>query len=434
MAIHTTIRTPFRRPCLLRAEVEANVDAPEGRRSASAPYATEGAAGGCGGSGPPDYRTIHVDLPSRIAPRCSGVRKGNVGSPPQSEKLSSKQDNRRALQAFGLFGGMSDLGTIPIRGSSRNASESPEKPKRVMVEELQGVPLAGAGADIDNKAFRRGDGSCSPRKGSRTPTSRETKTELFHSCITHQFRRRHYSLPPDTRSCSSRGDFDHRVRAEDYAELIGRPEGNIRRRGSSCESTRRSRSQPPFHVEHRDLKGALFERDPVSMHTNSVFPRSAVDEGKSNQSTDLIAALQEATDMAPTDEMLDSMLQALESPSLRRQETEPSSILEDPSFIISKSRPKDASFETPNRLSSGHKTSAVADISGLDDSLTSTTAAYSELASKALGRSSSMYSTPVLTGTPSTPSQRQRPQTSRSKQDRAAAELWKAKRRASWVG
>jgi len=280
MSTCVELRTPLRRPCLLRHLVESNVDAPEcklavpmggisrardvAHHSASVPVhrnIREGAGMTSGGGGAPDSRSITLDMPANISPRCSGLRRGNLGAPPENMH-NSKQDQRRTLQALSI-GNFCDVDNMLNRGAARSPRDgNGEGRQRTKHEGLQGMPLAGSGADIDLCSGRR----CSPRAQSREVTPFEEKTGLDRVCITQQFQRRHFSPESRTKSYgdeSRLGDSEHITKAQSYANLIGRPKIAGKATKDSRPTLTRTSSMPPFKLRLSRLKDGLFDNIPA---------------------------------------------------------------------------------------------------------------------------------------------------------------------------
>jgi len=254
MPVCTSIQTPLRRPCLLRAVLESNVDAPEGRRAALSPSNTTGVTTG-GGNGP-DHRTITMDMPARLHPRCSGLHRSGFGIP-VDHAMPSKQHREGVHQAMG-YDHICDMDLNVTRSPcSAPRRESQEMRRRTKIEELTGMPLSGKGADIDLVAGRRCEDLRSAHH-SRERSPREAKTQLNGISISHQFQRRHFSAPPESRS---REDFKHVVHAEGYANLLSRPEGTGKRTPKPTPPSSPVQ-RAPFRLEPRDLKGSLFHSSP----------------------------------------------------------------------------------------------------------------------------------------------------------------------------
>jgi len=278
---------------------------------------------------------------------------------------------------------------------------------------------------------------------------------------------RHFSAPPDTRSCDK---FDHVVHAEGYANLLGRPEGTSKRAKPPNSPLQRSRSQQRFHVNAR--RGSLFNSSPDS----SLFG-SGVGSAKeyatrfeaganeyaaqlggntASQSVALITALREATQKLSAEEVWDSMVNACESPEL----ASPEPMARDISFLGSPaniaavltaaSSVEGVSYRTPSpmrpsprvslpvksqRRSSDeflHKLSSVRSSRGSEHSLMSLSTAADGEGGTPSAESSSVFSSP---GSPSRPQPRAC-RTSAATPRRVGilrAEQLKAQRRASWV-
>lgn len=305
------IKTPFRRTCLLRAVNESNVDMPDGKRAAPSPRDGFPFAGPTGGGGPPDHRTITIDMPARLSPRTSGLHKGGVGSPRETEgRPPSRSEHLRTLQALGIAN-VSDVDYIPQRGRP----VSVERMKRTKWEELQGVPLAGRGADISILGGRK----CRPlleiARG-RESTPKEAKTDLDSISIEHQFARRHFSAPPPAREG---GNFEHALQAEDYANLLGRPEGTGKRMYQSKSQRSLSRSQQPFHVDGRGMKEGIFESPMRTQFGPPPDPPASPPprEDATPPSPGLMAALRDAARNSPAEAVWDAMRSIFaESPQL----------------------------------------------------------------------------------------------------------------------
>jgi len=245
------IRTLFRRPCLLRAIVESNIDAPEGKRSPPPDRDTFPFSSETGGSNGIDHRALTLDAPARLSPRCSGLHKRGFDSTPQNEK-SSKKEQIQTLQALGIYSNLCDL-DLTMKLKPRD--ESVERMRRTKIEELAGVPLSGKGANLEVVGGRRVSGFRELAEA-RDASDREGKLELHNVSIEHQFNRRHFSTSP-VRTCTSDGSSDHVVRAEGYANLLGRPEGNGRRLKRS-KSERTIRGRPAFRYDPRPAQDFAF--------------------------------------------------------------------------------------------------------------------------------------------------------------------------------
>lgn len=147
--------------------------------------------------------------------------------------------------------------------------ESPRR--RTRIEELRGVPLSGKGADLDMVGGRR----CGEKWAalhSRESTERETKTELNGICIDQKLQKRHYSAPPESRYGEN---FKHVLHAEDFAKLLGRPEGTGQRTPREMSPPESPVQRAPFRVEHKDLKGALFYSNNYIWDGKNYMRRSA---------------------------------------------------------------------------------------------------------------------------------------------------------------
>lgn len=331
MATCTDVRTPFRRPCLLRAEVELNVDAPEGKRTAAAPFDANATGVVSGGASAPDWRAVTLDMPARHPPRCAGLRKGAICGPTNQGK-QTKTERSRAIQGLGIA--ETDMDLVMTRG--RRCTSADSRP---------GVGMQSLFGDEQMRGIR-----CEGlRARSRSPGPLEEKAKLDRICIDHQFRQRHSSAPPEGRSLrdaqkgTMREHFDHCVRAEEYANLIGRPEGAGKRRVRPGSKSPRARK--PFHVD-RGLKDSLFAstwvpftdaqrgEGMISDETatggllagHDFFPQpeypplTGVAQNAPDtpaQTAALISALREATRNTPAESVCDAMLSALvESPEL----------------------------------------------------------------------------------------------------------------------
>lgn len=313
--VASEIRTTFRRPCLLRMVSESDVDSP--KRGRAPPSSREGFpfSLNSGGSNGIDDRVLTLDHEARTFPRCSGLRKGRVNAPLDHDK-PTKSDSIRTLQAFGIPNN-SDIDLIAKR--SRSGSQDP--PERLKVEALQGMPLSGRGADIALMGGRRNSYS---KASDRACSPREAKQELHGIDIDQQLRRRHASAPPSSSECRRRDDFEHRLSAEGYSYLLGRPEGPMRN-GSLRYKERAFTVRPRRHNQSNDNGG---KDSPASsgfreVHYNSTA-EAGNDEGASApaQSAQLIAALRDATRNTPAEAVWDAMLNTIaESPELFHPKT-----------------------------------------------------------------------------------------------------------------
>lgn len=333
MSLCDDIRTPLRRPCLLRAVQETNVDDSYGKFAPTVgshvPYAhSEGVT--TGNMGAPDSRSITLDMPAHLSPRCSGLHKRGFGTPSSPEK-DSNQEHLKALQGLG----MDNFSDIEKVQNWRPHDESAERRRRTRVEDLQSMPTSGFGADIDFFRRRRNEDGASFQNRLRTASRWEEKNGLDCTSIAHQFRRRHFSAPPRSSSpWEKKGEegFEHVLEAEKYADLIGRPEGTGK--NLSLKRSKSCRQRRPFHVD-RGLKDSIFSSPPVSPRLAEPYklegsrdyryapdgheferlvdvlePIAAAESPA--QSVALIAALREATRNTPAKVVWDSMLTALE--------------------------------------------------------------------------------------------------------------------------
>lgn len=237
------IRTPHRRPCLLRARTESNVDSPAGKYGGSLtsdrhghPLTAEG-----GGTHALDDRALTLDTPARLPGRCTGLHKANYDSTPSFSERP-KGELLRSMQAFGI----QNTNDVTMNVHRRRANtESPEPGvRRTKAEAMQGLPFSGQGADIDLMGGRRVRGMQESVYGAAGGPN-DAKIELGAISIDHQFRRRQCtSVPPPSSACSSSRDSQHRIRAEDYANLLGRPEG-MGKRSILLERSRRGQQNSP---------------------------------------------------------------------------------------------------------------------------------------------------------------------------------------------
>jgi hypothetical protein len=134
----------------------------------------------------------------------------------------------------------------------------------------------------------------------------ETKTELCNISIGHQFRRRHFSAPPKTeRSWSPRSYSDHTVRAEGYANLIGRAEGTGKRKARSPPAFRTDPRNKEFSASTPLLDTSMDSGGSLSVPADYLAPLSG------DTPTVLISQLREASRNLPSDAVWDVMLSAL---------------------------------------------------------------------------------------------------------------------------
>jgi len=224
---------------MTRMRSEAEIDSPTKRRGSPKPYKGFPFTFGSGGSGAVDERALTIDSKPRMSPRCVGLHKGRVNRPADHEK-PAKSDTVRALQAWGM-GNNSDVDLIEKK---RSISGSPDPGNRMKVEVLQAMPLSGSGADISLVGGRRIQGL---EMRNRAASPIEAKQRLDDISIEHQFRRRHRSCPPPSLECKWQDDLEHALRAEDYAHLLGRPEGYMR--PASMRETPRALSVRPYRCK-----------------------------------------------------------------------------------------------------------------------------------------------------------------------------------------
>mmetsp|Transcript_63960 Transcript_63960/g.152539 ORF Transcript_63960/g.152539 Transcript_63960/m.152539 type:complete len:463 (+) Transcript_63960:122-1510(+) len=299
-----TDHSGYRRPCLLRSLRESDVDAAQGRRVTRAGYPHPGGVQGPppsenrhsprGGGQLPDRRAMHIDMEPGF-----GMRKGRSRSPSPSEQ--TKTESIQGWQVYGVGG---DIDSTHKRGSVDTESNMLPRTKS---EKLRALP---AGADIDLVQSRR---RLSGRFRSPDACGPQERQDLSWVSIDHQFsrRRRPTSCPSRSESCDCserRADFEHRVKAEAYAQLLDRPEGmgNIHvpasARPFSPRSFRRMRSP---------------QRSPDRVEISARGPKRNSQSGNaapSPQSPEfaLIDALRSVTRNASTEKAWDSMLKTLE--------------------------------------------------------------------------------------------------------------------------
>lgn len=290
-------------------------------------------------AGGSDPRAMNADCPARMVARPAVMHRGCLAAPPGGKQ--SKGEHLLSLQALGV-NVSSDL---ELLSSRKSPPVSPEQGhRRTRMEELQGMPVAGWGADIklvtgrrmNQESLDRCRGS-SPHgaRGCRASSPHEDKRELDNLSIEHQFARRHFSAPPqrpsspwdqhpsDSSSGPWKHDFRHSVQAEAYAGLIGRPEGKGRRARRSASPPRRLEDRPAFYVD-RGPKDVLF-----SSATGSTRGSRSENEGRDLNilvetvasrnrggpvsARSMLEALRAATRNTPEAEVWDSMLNALPS-------------------------------------------------------------------------------------------------------------------------
>lgn len=160
-----------------------------------------------------DPRAIHVDIG-----RGWGFRRARSQSPNVDEQ--SRQQSHEALLAFGC--------PIPLGESMRRRAESmpPVGMNRTKSELLAGLPLSGAGADIELAGGKKLEGLPEYPRGEQL-SHREACQRLCGVSIDHQPRRR--SPPPASliptrgwETLSPRQQNEHTLKAEKYAALLGR--------------------------------------------------------------------------------------------------------------------------------------------------------------------------------------------------------------------
>lgn len=225
------VHVACRRPCLLRAVVESNVDAlpkascppdaqrlsPELRPASQSPLL--------------DSRTLTVDMPARLG---AGLHKGGFNIE-HTASPQSKSERLRSLHALGVPTMNNE--ELFSRKARITSAQEPTR-RRTKSDLLLALPVSAQGADIELVTSRRRQGFSSVQK-SVAELSHNAKFNLGSIDIDQHFQRRHCSAPPAPRHCDFRDNFEHSLRAEDYASVLGRP-GGVGRRVPG-----RSRSKSP---------------------------------------------------------------------------------------------------------------------------------------------------------------------------------------------
>lgn len=242
------VHVACRRPCLLRAVVEANVDAlpkascpPEAQRLSPELRPTSQ-------SPTLDSRTLTLDMPARLG---AGLHKGGF-SVEHKASPQSKSERLRSLHALGIPA-MNDDELVQRKARVTSAQEPMRRCTKS--DNLLGLPVSARGADIGLVTSRRCQGFSGVQQ-SVAELSPQAKFNLGSIDIDQHFQRRHCSAPPAPRHCDFKDNFEHSLRAEDYASVLGRP-GGVGRRVPG-----RSRSKSP----------AVAAEGAASRHEEDVFP------------------------------------------------------------------------------------------------------------------------------------------------------------------
>jgi len=166
------------------------------------------------------------------------------------------------------------------------------------------MPLSGSGADISLVSGRR----CQGLSRGRTVSPHEAKQKLGCVSIDSHMSRIGYGAKPPSSNFAWRGqvegrrerhgDFEHSLRAEGYAQLLGRPEG-VGKRPTSLDSRRNARG----------LQAGGPNPGDGGHHDPSLGTQATPSEDPNQEGQALIAALRDAPVQNPA--VWDAMLSAV---------------------------------------------------------------------------------------------------------------------------
>lgn len=234
------VHTACRRPCLLRAVVERDVDAVQ--KKASCWYEQQGHL-----ARPVlDKRAVTLDLPPRVV---AGLHKGGFNSERQ-HLAQFKGEQLRSLRAL----------CVPtcsheelITHKSRVTLAPDCHQRRTKADTLSGVPLSGRGASIELISERHSRGTGYGKK-SVAAVAHDAKVCLDTIDIDHQFQRKRCFEPSTPSHCNFRDNFEHTVRARSYASVIGRS-------GNACRRISRPSRSPSPDAEASHISDGACRRE-----------------------------------------------------------------------------------------------------------------------------------------------------------------------------